>query len=112
MLICPQASGSTSAIWTRIKEPNTNSCAEISHVSIYSYFVNLCTTHAAHKMTHNIRNSLPQYIILERDCMHLFVEAEVRMANDDGMANTKARALAELSEEWKEATFFVWQNVL
>lgn len=47
LLICPQASVSTSPIWTRIKGPNTNSCAEISHVSIYSYFVNQCTAHAA-----------------------------------------------------------------
>lgn len=45
LLICPQASVSTSPIWTRIKGPNTNSCAGISHVSIYSYFVNQCTTH-------------------------------------------------------------------
>lgn len=44
LLICPQASVSTSPIWTRIKGPNTNSCAEISHVSIYSYFVNRCAT--------------------------------------------------------------------
>lgn len=44
LLICPQASVSTSLIWTRIKGPNTNSCAEISHVSIYSYFVNQRTT--------------------------------------------------------------------
>lgn len=50
LLICPQASVSTSPIWTRIKGPNTNSCAEISHVSIYSYFVNQCTTHSAQIM--------------------------------------------------------------
>lgn len=42
LLIYPQASVSKSLIWTRIKRPNTNSCAEISHVSIYSYFVNHC----------------------------------------------------------------------
>lgn len=50
LLICPQASVSTSPIWTRIKGPNTNSCAEISHVSIYSYFVNQSTTHSAQIM--------------------------------------------------------------
>lgn len=50
LLICPQASVSTSPIWTRIKGPNTNSCAEISHVSIYSYFVNHCTAHSAQIM--------------------------------------------------------------
>lgn len=33
---------STSPIWTGIKGPNANSCAEISHVSIYSYFVHQC----------------------------------------------------------------------
>lgn len=51
LLICPQASVGTSPIWTRIKGPNTNSCAEISHVSIYSYFVNRCTIHSAQMMS-------------------------------------------------------------
>lgn len=47
LLICPPASVSTSPIWTGIKGPNANSCAEIRHVSIYS---NLCN-HTLFKIT-------------------------------------------------------------
>lgn len=61
LLICPQASVSTSPIWTGIKGPNTNSCAEISHVSIYSYFVNQRTTHSAQIMNCYICISLFSY---------------------------------------------------
>lgn len=54
LLICPWANVSTSPIWTRIKGPNANSCAEISHVSIYSYFVMQRATHSAQIMNSDI----------------------------------------------------------
>lgn len=54
LLICPWANVSTSPIWTRIKGPKANSCAEISHVSIYSYFVIQRTAHTAQIMNTDI----------------------------------------------------------
>lgn len=107
LLICPQASVSTSPIWTGIKGPNTNSCAEISHVSIYSYFVNQRTTHSAQIMNCYICISLFSYtwlwIPFEKHCIYFYVSRELMR-----WQRIKVGTNVKSSEE---ATSFVSQNV-